>query len=45
MDLHDNAWVAREIAISADASQMFLFKSIEKWMPSGGPPPGKSTAP
>jgi catechol 2,3-dioxygenase-like lactoylglutathione lyase family enzyme len=45
MDLHDNEWVAREIAISADASQMFLFKSIEKWMPSGGPPPGKSTAP
>ena len=44
MDLHDNEWVAREIAISADASQMFLFKSIEKWMPSGGPPPGKSTA-
>ncbi len=45
MDLHDNEWVAREIAISADASQMFLFKSIEKWMPSGGPPPGKSPAP
>ena len=33
MDLHDNEWVARETPISADASQMFLFKSIEKWMP------------
>ena len=33
MDLHDDDWIARETAISADASQMFLFKSIEKWMP------------
>jgi catechol 2,3-dioxygenase-like lactoylglutathione lyase family enzyme len=41
MDLHDDAWVARETPISADASQVFLFKSIEKWMPAGGPPPGK----
>jgi hypothetical protein len=40
MDLHDDKWTAREAAISADASQTFLFKSIEKWMP-GGPPPGK----
>ena len=41
MDLHDDNWTARETAISADASQTFLFKSIEKWMP-GGPPPGKA---
>jgi catechol 2,3-dioxygenase-like lactoylglutathione lyase family enzyme len=39
MDLHDDAWVARETAISNDASQMFLFKSIAKWMPGAGPPP------
>lgn len=42
MDLHDEQWVAREAPISADASQLFLFKSIEKWMPSGGPPPAKT---
>jgi catechol 2,3-dioxygenase-like lactoylglutathione lyase family enzyme len=45
MDLHDDRWVARETTISADASQMFLFKSIEKWLPAGGPPPGPGAAP
>jgi catechol 2,3-dioxygenase-like lactoylglutathione lyase family enzyme len=45
MDLHDAQWIARETAISADASQLFLFKSIEKWMPAGGPPPGKCGGP
>ena len=45
MDLHDDAWVARETAISNDASQMFLFKSIEKWMPGAGPPRAVSAAP
>jgi catechol 2,3-dioxygenase-like lactoylglutathione lyase family enzyme len=45
MDLHDDRWVARETSISADASQLFLFKSIEKWMPAGGPPPGKGGGP
>jgi hypothetical protein len=45
MDLHDDRWVARETSISADASQLFLFKSIEKWMPAGGPPPGKGGRP
>jgi len=45
MDLHDDRWVARETTISADASQMFLFKSIEKWMPAGGPPPGPGATP
>jgi hypothetical protein len=37
--------VARETAISNDASQMFLFKSIAKWMPGAGPPPAVSAAP
>lgn len=40
MDKHDDAWVARETAMSAEASQMFLFEMREKWAP-GGPPPGK----
>lgn len=39
MDLHDDTWVAREVAMGADASQLFLFKTAEKWAP-GGPPPG-----
>ena len=39
MDLHDGQWVAREVSMSADASQLFLFKSADKWAP-GGPPPG-----
>jgi catechol 2,3-dioxygenase-like lactoylglutathione lyase family enzyme len=39
MDLHDEAWVARQAPMSADASQLFLFQSREKWAP-GGPPPG-----
>lgn len=37
MDLHDESWVAREAPISADASQAFLFKRADKWIP-GGPP-------
>jgi len=39
MDLHDSAWQAREVPISADASQLFLFTARDKWVP-GGPPPG-----
>jgi catechol 2,3-dioxygenase-like lactoylglutathione lyase family enzyme len=39
MDLHDDAWKAREVPMSADASQLFLFQHREKWAPSG-PPPG-----
>ena len=39
MDLHDEAWQAREVPMSADASQAFLFQYREKWVP-GGPPPG-----
>ncbi len=40
MDLHDDAWIAREVPMSADASQLFLFQRRDKWMP-GGPPPGR----
>lgn len=39
MDLHDDAWSARAVPASPDASQLFLFQSRDKWMP-GGPPPG-----
>jgi len=39
MDLHDDHWIAREAAMGADASQLFLFQFREKWAP-GGPPPG-----
>ncbi|MDN4592292.1 glyoxalase [Xenophilus aerolatus] len=39
MDLHDEQWSAREAAMGADASQLFLFQHREKWAP-GGPPPG-----
>jgi hypothetical protein len=39
MDLHDLDWQAREVPISADASQLFLFTAVDKWSP-GGPPPG-----
>lgn len=37
MDLHDDAWIAREAPMGADASQLFLFHHREKWAP-GGPP-------
>lgn len=39
MDIHDDAWVARQAPMSADASQLFLFQSREKWAPGGPPPP------
>jgi hypothetical protein len=38
MDLHDEAWAAREAPMGADTSQLFLFQHREKWAP-GGPPP------
>lgn len=44
MDLHDDAWTAREGPMGADASQLFLFQHREKWAP-GGPPPGGKPAP
>ncbi|WP_373987175.1 VOC family protein [Duganella sp. BuS-21] len=40
MDLHDAAWTARTAPMSADASQLFLFQSRDKWAPGGPPPPG-----
>ena len=40
MDLHDEAWAAREVPMGADASQLFLFQYREKWAPSGPPPSG-----
>ncbi|WP_119153550.1 VOC family protein [Caldimonas tepidiphila] len=43
MDLHDEAWVAREVPMGADASQLFLFQHRDKWAP-GGPPPGAQRA-
>ena len=39
MDLHDDAWVAREAPMGADASQLFLFPLRDKWAPGGPPPP------
>ena len=41
MDLHDDSWTAREVPISADASQLFLFAHRKRWSP-GGPPPGEA---
>jgi hypothetical protein len=38
MDLHDAEWKAREAKLDADASQLFLFTSKEKWAPTGPPP-------
>lgn len=40
MDLHDDSWAGREVPMSADASQLFLFQSREKWAPGGPPPAG-----
>ena len=40
MDLHDDAWAAREVPMGADASQSFLFQYRERWAPSGPPPGG-----
>jgi catechol 2,3-dioxygenase-like lactoylglutathione lyase family enzyme len=40
MDLHDRSWVAREVPINADSSQLFLFQQRAKWSPGGPPPPG-----
>jgi catechol 2,3-dioxygenase-like lactoylglutathione lyase family enzyme len=43
MDRHDDAWQARAVPMSADASQLFLFQQRDKWAP-GGPPPGAAGA-
>jgi len=41
MDLHDDLWVARDVAMSADTSQLFLFTQRERWAPSGPSPQPK----
>ena len=38
MDKHDETWVAREVEVGPETSQLFLFESVAKWSP-GGPPP------
>ena len=40
MDLHDQSWVARDVPINADTSQLFLFQQRQKWSPGGPPAPG-----
>jgi catechol 2,3-dioxygenase-like lactoylglutathione lyase family enzyme len=40
MDLHDEAWTAREAPANEDNSQLFLFQHRQKWFPSGPPPGG-----
>lgn len=35
MDLHDDDWVAREAAVGADSSQLFLFQRRAPWFPTG----------
>ena len=42
MDLHDRSWLAREVPINADSSQLFLFQQREKWSPGGPPRPGEA---
>lgn len=37
MDLHDEAWTAREATLGADNSQIFLMQYREKWAPGPGP--------
>ncbi len=37
MDLHDDAWQPRACDASADASQLFNFTLVPKWMPGGDP--------
>jgi len=39
MDKHDGEWTLREVPMSKDAAQVFLFENVEKWAP-GGPPSG-----
>ncbi|MBS99824.1 MAG: glyoxalase [Oceanospirillaceae bacterium] len=39
MDLHDETWLPREIPVSAEISQAFLFQYRKKWMP--GPDDGE----
>jgi catechol 2,3-dioxygenase-like lactoylglutathione lyase family enzyme len=38
MDLHDANWQPREAALGADASQAFLLRHRQNWMPGPGTP-------
>lgn len=40
MDTHDGDWTLREVPMSKEAVQLFLFENVAKWAP-GGPPPDK----
>jgi catechol 2,3-dioxygenase-like lactoylglutathione lyase family enzyme len=44
MDLHDDAWIARDIPASEDTSQLFLFTCRDKWYPSGAAKPAAARA-
>jgi len=35
MDQHDDDWVARQVNISAEAAQAYVFEYREKWLPGG----------
>jgi catechol 2,3-dioxygenase-like lactoylglutathione lyase family enzyme len=37
MDLHDDAWIARNAPAGTDTSQLFLFTRRDKWFPGGKP--------
>lgn len=39
MDLHDDRWVARDVPVNADNSQLFLFTRRDKWVPGDPLPP------
>lgn len=43
MDQHDDHWQARQVPMSAEASQLFLFAHRAKWAPGGPPPAGVSS--
>jgi len=36
MDLHDERWTPRDVRLSLDTSQLFLFAEREKWAPGQG---------
>jgi catechol 2,3-dioxygenase-like lactoylglutathione lyase family enzyme len=37
MDLHDDTWQPRDVVITPDVAQLFLFAKTDKWMPGGKP--------
>ncbi|KQI68805.1 glyoxalase [Loktanella sp. 3ANDIMAR09] len=44
MDMHDGAWIEREVPMDKEAAQLFLFENVEKWAPGGPPPAGGTKA-